>query len=120
MNNDTTLLLGLPGLAAQHVEVDDNGTTVVHLSTLDADAARCPSCQQVSTQPKQRMTTRPRDLSHAGRQIKLLWHKKRWRCGNADCAKRSFTESVPQVPSRARLTCRLRAQAGAAGRLTAR
>jgi transposase len=114
LNNDTTLLLGLQGLAAQRVEVDDNGATVVHLSTRDADTARCPSCEQVSTQPKQQVTTRPQNLPHAGRQVKLLWHKKRWRCGNAGCAKRSFTESVPEVPSRARLTRRLRAQAGAA------
>ena len=114
MSNDTTLLLGLEGLAAQRVEVDDSGAAVVHLSTCDADAARCPSCEQVSTLAKQRVTTRPRDLPHGGRGVRLLWHKKRWRCGNAGCAKRSFTESVPQVPSRARLTSRLRAQAGAA------
>ncbi len=114
LSNDTTLLLGLEGLAAQRVEVDDSGAAVVHLSTCDADAARCPSCAQVSCLPKQRVTTRPRDLPHGGRGVSLLWHKKRWRCGNAGCAKGSFTESVPRVPSRARLTGRLRAQAGAA------
>lgn len=114
MSNDTTLLLGLAGLVAQRVEVDDSGAAVVHLSTSDVDAARCPSCAQLSSRPKQQVTTRPRDLPHGGRGVRLLWHKRRWLCANAECGKRSFTESVPQVPSRARLTSRLRAQAGAA------
>jgi transposase len=114
LTNDTTLLLGLDGLAVQRVEVDDTGTAVVHLNTGDPYAARCPSCAQVSCSPKQRVTTHPRDLPHGGRGVRLLWHKKRWRCGNADCAKASFTESVPVLPGRARLTSRLRAHAGAA------
>lgn len=114
LTNDTTLLLGLEGLAVQRVEVDEGGAAVVHLSTCDAYAARCPSCEQVSTLPKQRVTTHPRDLPQGGRGVRLLWHKKRWRCDNADCVKRSFTESVPVLPGRARLTGRLRAHAGAA------
>jgi transposase len=114
LSNDTTLLLGLEGLAVQHVEIDDTATTVVHLGTSHPDAARCPSCAQLSSRPKQQVTTRPRDLPHGGRGIKLLWHKKRWRCANTDCARASFTESVPVLPGRVRLTSRLRAQAGAA------
>jgi transposase len=43
-----------------------------------------------------------------------MWHKRRWRCKNPDCARGSFTEQVAQVPSRHRLTARLRADAGAA------
>src|SRR5262249_11421906 len=114
LSNDTAWVLGLEGLAVQHVEIDDTATTVVHLGTSHPDAARCPSCAQLSSQPKQRVTTQPRDLPHGGRGVKLLWHKKRWRCTNTDCATASFTESVPVRPGRVRLTSRLRAQAGAA------
>lgn len=114
MANDTTLLLGLDRLAAERVEVDTDGHPVVHLVTADPDAMRCPSCTVASTSPKQRVTTRPRDLAHGGRGVKLLWHKRRWRCRNPDCAKKSFTEYLDSVPARVRLTTRLRAGAGAA------
>jgi transposase len=113
LSQDTTLLLGLGGLAAERVELDTDGRPVVHLVTADADAARCPSCTVTSTSPKQRVTTRPRDLSHGGRGIKLLWHKRRWRCRNLDCGRGSFTEQVASVPARSRLTTRLRVAAGA-------
>ena len=36
------------------IEVDDTATTVVHLSTSHPDAARCPSCAQLSSRPKAR------------------------------------------------------------------
>lgn len=114
MTNDTTLLLGLEGLACQKVEPDERGQPVAHLTTADARAARCPSCDQVSTSAKQNLTTTPRDLPHGGRGVKLLWHKRRWRCRNRDCGRGSFTEAVAAVPARHRLTSRLRWAAGAA------
>jgi transposase len=43
-----------------------------------------------------------------------VWRKRRWRCDEQRCARRSFTEAVAQVPARSRLTVRLRAAAGAA------
>jgi transposase len=114
LSNDTTLLLGLGGLAADQVERDSQGHPVAHLVTADPDAARCPSCTVVSTSAKQQVTTRPRDLTHGGRGVKLLWHKRRWRCRNPDCGRDSFTEHVASVPARSRMTTRLRAAAGAA------
>jgi hypothetical protein len=33
--NDTTLLLGLPGVVVDRVDIDADGTRVVHVSTLD-------------------------------------------------------------------------------------
>ncbi|MGW3152551.1 helix-turn-helix domain-containing protein [Streptomyces sp. NPDC001177] len=58
--------------------------------------------------------TRPRDLSVGGRRPRLVWAKRRWRCDELACQRRSFTESVPPVPPGKRLTTRLRAAAGAA------
>ena len=40
-------------------------------------------------------------------------NKRRWRCRDAGCARGSFTESLPAVPLRARVTTRLRTECGA-------
>jgi Transposase and inactivated derivatives len=114
LNQDTTLLVGLDGLAAERVEVDAGGCPVVHLVTADAEAARCPACRAVSTCAKEWVTTHPRDLAYGGRMVRLSWRKRRWRCRNRDCPKGSFTEQTAAVPARRRLTARLREQAGAA------
>jgi hypothetical protein len=46
------------------------------------------------------------------RQILLRWGKTRWYCSNPDCDQGTFTEALPAVPSRARLTARLRTRLG--------
>ena len=112
MHDDTTLLLGLDGVVVDRVELGPDGCRVVHLSTADA-AAVCPSCGTVSTSPKGWLQTRPRDLAWPTRS-RLVWRKRRWRCRVAGCARGSFTESVPQLPARARVTARLKAAAGRA------
>lgn len=38
----------------------------------------------------------------------MVWFKKRWRCSTAWCGRASFTDALPQIPARARLTGRLR------------
>lgn len=58
--------------------------------------------------------TRPLDLPVAGRRTDLTWTKRRWKCRQPDCVRRTFTEALPQIPPRSRLTCRLRQPAGAA------
>ncbi|WP_231904986.1 helix-turn-helix domain-containing protein [Streptantibioticus cattleyicolor] len=50
----------------------------------------------------------------AGRHTALEWTKRRWRCRNPGSARRTFTESVPQIPPRHRITARARAAIGAA------
>lgn len=114
MGQDTTLLLGLEGLSVDRVELGVEGCPVAHLVTADVEAARCPGCRVMSTSPKEWVVTHPRDVPHGGRQVSLVWRKRRWRCGNPDCARGSFTEQTAGVPARRRLTARLRQQAGAA------
>jgi transposase ISL3 family protein len=46
--------------------------------------------------------------------VGLVWRKRRWRCWQSQCARSSFTESIPQLPRGARITERLRDAAGAA------
>ncbi len=43
MGNATTLLFGLPGVAVETVNVDDDGARTVHVVTDDPTAAACPS-----------------------------------------------------------------------------
>jgi transposase len=68
----------------------------------------------VSTSPKEHVTTRPKDLPYGEAPVVIRWHKRRWRCVESACARRSFTESIPQVPFGARLTGRLRKACAAA------
>jgi transposase len=114
VHEDTTLLLGLDGLAVDHVELADDHTRVVHVVTASPSATTCPSCGVPSTALKQRVTTCPQDLPYGEHSIRLVWHKNRWHCHQPGCPKKTFTESVPQVPSRKRMTDRLRQAAGRA------
>ncbi|MFG1837229.1 ISL3 family transposase [Micromonospora sp. NPDC049175] len=114
MVNDTTRLLGLDGLVAERVELDAAGVPVVDLSTGCEQARCCPQCGQRAVRVKQWTTTRPRDLTVAGRAVRLRWRKRRWYCATLACPRKSFTEQVAQVPARSRLTARLRQAAGAA------
>ncbi|MGO4422427.1 transposase family protein, partial [Streptomyces sp. MCAF7] len=51
--------------------------------------------------------TRPRDLPYGEAGLEFRWY-----CREPACSRRSFTEQVPQIPARARITSRLRAWAG--------
>lgn len=106
------MLLDLEGLAVQAVEVLADGNRRVRLVTADQTAAACPGCGVFSTLVKEYVTTRPRDVPFAGRRLLLEWRKRRWCCREPLCRRGSFTESVPGVPARSRLTARLRRAGG--------
>ena len=63
---------------------------------------------------KGRVSTSPRDIPYGENRIIVRWNKTRWRCREHYCEHGSFTESIEQVPARARTTGRLRTQIGAA------
>ncbi len=112
MDDVTNRLLGLDGLAVTGVAIGPLGP-VVDLVTADEQARRCPECGTRSRRSKGRRVTGPRDLPVGGRPTRLRWFKRRWRCDEPGCARSSFTEVVPAVPARKRLTGRLRSAAGA-------
>jgi transposase len=87
---------------------------MVHVVTADAGAATCPSCGVVSRSVKERTATSPKDIPYGENGILVRWCKTRWRCRQASCGVGSFTESIPEVPPRARTTRRLCAQIGSA------
>jgi transposase len=75
-------------------------------------AARCPACGAVSA-VKQQVTTTPADVESGERRLRVVWLKHRRVCPDPACGVGSFTESLPQIPPRHRLTTRLRDRCGA-------
>jgi hypothetical protein len=57
LEQGTTLLLGLPGVAVSRVERRSDGTRVVHVVTGDELAGLCPGCGIVSTSLKEAVAT---------------------------------------------------------------
>jgi transposase len=108
-SDDASCLLGLVGLAVEHVALAPLGVKIVQLVTSDPDAARCPGCQVVSTSGKEWVLTRPKDLPCGGEFAVMQWRKRRWRCRTEQCPQQTFTEQVGQVPAGMRTTTRLRA-----------
>jgi transposase len=104
-------LLGVEGLRVVDVEIEDDGRVTVWVATDDPGAARCPGCGALAERVHERVVTRPADVRRGADAVGLVWLKRRWKCGNEDCGRATFTESLPQIPSRARLTARLRDRA---------
>ena len=46
-----------------------------------------------------------------GDPVDLRWVKRRWKCAQESCERKTFTERLPQVPPRCRVTAQLREQA---------
>lgn len=114
MSEATTRLFGLQGVRVERVDREADGTRIVQVVTDDPAASVCPSCGVVSISVKDRTVTSPRDIPYGVDTIVVRWRKTRWRCREKDCDRESFTESIAQVPARARTTRRLRTQIGAA------
>ncbi|MGW4424854.1 transposase family protein [Streptosporangium sp. NPDC004631] len=86
------------------------------------DWAACPDCGVISTKVRQRRTTRPRDLPHGQEPLGVRRHKRQFACAEQLCARKAFTESVAEIPPRARVTgrlCRAAARQVASGRSVA-
>lgn len=84
----------------------DDGRREVVIGTPVTEAA-CPACGVLTSRVHQRTRQRVRDVPFDGL-VTVWWIKKRWRCGEPRCPRRSFTEWTEQVPPRARLTTRLK------------
>ena len=109
MEHGSSLLLGIDGLIVDSVLLDVSGRRVVHCSTDPELAGWCPDCRQQSSSPKERVTTRPRDVRIGPDRPELLWHKRKWHCRVPECERKVFTEALPEeIPARARITTRAR------------
>ena len=102
-----SVLFNLAGFRVLHVVRDQAGARTVTVETLAVEGA-CSSCGVSTSAVHQRTLQRVRDVAFDG-PVTVLWRKKRWRCYESACARRSFVEHAAQVPPRARLTARLAA-----------
>jgi len=101
-----SVLFNLPEYDVIEVAGDEAGGRRVVISTPIHEAA-CPGCGVLTTRVHQHTLQRVRDVPFDGL-IEVAWLKKRWRCVEILCTRRTFTEATAEVPSRARLTTRLK------------
>ena len=100
-----TMLVGLAGFAAGVSELVD-GELWLWVETV-ADVVGCSGCGTRAV-GHGRSETLVRDLPIAGRPTVLVWSKRRWRCPEADCAVRTWSETTGEIAPRAVLTERAR------------
>ena len=106
MNDGTGLaeaLLGLDGFRV--LAVSETPSEVVIDIETTADFVGCSRCG-TRAEPHERMSVEIRDLACFGRPARLVWNKRRWRCTEADCEAKTWTETSTQVSSRTVLTRR--------------
>ncbi len=96
-------LLGLDGFRVLEVTETDAELTIAMETT--TEVVGCGSCGG-RAEAQDRMPVEIRDLACFGRPARLLWRKRRWRCADADCGARSWTEISPDAISRSVLTRR--------------
>ena len=111
---EATLLLGIPGLVVTTVTAEEDGSRTAHVEThpdLREQARECHGCGRRGT-IKERPVTEPRDVPWGSQMIRLQWRKMRLECVNTVCPVGTFTEWLPAVPPRARLTDREREEIG--------
>jgi transposase len=105
-------LFALDGAEVAEVDEEPGGGRTVWVMTADPAARACPVCETVSEHVREQVVTRPADIGHGGDQVRVAWVKRRWECRVASCPRGTFTESLPAVPPRRRVTERLRDHAG--------
>jgi transposase len=114
VSNGSTLLLGLEGIVVDTVGLDGDGVRVVSVGTADEWVGRCPQCRTRSSRSRGWVTTRPRDIKIGPDRPRIEWRKRKWLCTNMFCKRKSFTESTPAVPARARVTARAKLEMASA------
>jgi transposase len=108
-----SVLFGVEGLQVIDAEAGPGGTLRVWVVTDHPGAMACPGCGTRSDRVHERVVARPRDVRRGLDQVEVCWLKRRWRCQDGQCERKTFTESLPQVPPRCRVTGRLRELAAA-------
>ena len=109
-----TALLGMEGFVVLSM-TEEEGEVWLLVET-EAEPVGCPGCG-VRAIGHGRSSVQVRDLPCGGRPVRLVWRKRRWRCGDFDCARQTFTEASPMIAGslseRARVEiCRLVGEEG--------
>ncbi|MGH9043739.1 MAG: transposase family protein, partial [Acidimicrobiales bacterium] len=93
-SGDAIALLGMAHMVVLST-TEETGELYVSVETT-ADVAGCPTCG-VRAVGHGRSVTQVRDLPAGGRPVRLVVRKRRWRCPDPDCPRRTFTETVPSI-----------------------
>ena len=88
-------MIGLPGVAFLGAEDSTDGMARIHVETT-ASLVGCPRCG-VLARVKDRSAVELVDLPLFERTTRLVWHKRRWMCPDADCAMGSWTEEDDRI-----------------------
>jgi transposase len=107
-SDSAVAVLGMEGfvlLAA--VEVDGE---LHQLVETQAGVVGCAGCGTRALS-KGRRRTKVRDLSCGGRPVVVVWAKRIWRCPDAHCDVKTWSETSPLIARRASMTERARAEA---------
>jgi len=96
-------LLGLEGFRV--LAVQETAAEVVIRVETTGGVVGCPGCGTVAT-AHDRMAVELRDLPVFGRPARLVWRKRRYRCGEPACGVRTWTETNRAFSSRCLLTRR--------------
>ena len=96
-------LFNVPGLHVLEVDHDD-GRVVVTVES-DQTLTGCPVCGVVAVAHGRR-GHRVHDAPVFATSVVLVWRKRIWRCPDAGCAVRTFSEQHDLVGPRAKLTTR--------------
>ena len=107
------MLFGVEGLQVTDAESGPDGTLEVWAVTDHPAARACPDCGTAASRVHQTVLARPRDVRRGPDRVQVRWVKRRWKCAEQACSRKTFTGWLPQVPPRCRLTARLREQAAA-------
>ncbi|MGH3393296.1 MAG: hypothetical protein ACRDPO_01265 [Streptosporangiaceae bacterium] len=102
------MLFGVAGLRVIEAEAGAGGMVTIWAVTDHPGAAACPDCGTAAGRVREHVLTCPRDLRQGLNQVQVRWLKRRWKCDAEGCGRKTFTESLPQVPPRCRVTERLR------------
>jgi transposase len=106
-HDTASALFGVAGLRVTDVEAGADGAVEVWAVTDCEGAAACPECGELSSRVHDIVVTCPADVRRAGDKVALSWVKRRLKCGNAGCPRKTFTERVPAVAPGGRVTGRL-------------
>lgn len=101
-------LLGLEGFRVLDV-VETDAEVVISVETT-MDIAGCSACG-VRAEAQDRVRVEIRDLPCFGRPTRLAWMKRRWRCRQGDCERKTWSEEAPHLAARRVITLRAGAEA---------
>jgi transposase len=104
-SGDATALLGMDGFVVLMMDRIEGEWWLLVETT--ATVAGCPDCGVVAI-GHGRSNVQVRDLPNGSGPVRLVWRKRRWKCPDPDCERRTFTERSDLVEGS--LTRRARAE----------